>query len=450
MTTAVPSLAMATRLQLRVSPALLAFTEVLALPLGGLEQLVEQELATNPALERIDRPACPGCGLPLVGDDCLACGDRDDRLRPSPPAAEDVAGARPDPPYRPSAAELLAAEVAPLLATGDRWLAAYLVGDLDGRGLLGRDACAVAAELAVDVARVAAVIDAIRAVGPPGVCAVDVRDCLLRQLEPFEARGEAPALLRPIIAGHLEDLGRGRTGAVAAALGASHADVLAARDFLRRHLRPYATLPEPAELPLPAPPDVVIRASAGDPGRFEVEVVESGGVGVRLDPAWPRLAVEARRRPWLVPEPERQRLLADATGARTFLDRLAERSRVLRRVAGHVAERQQAYLRDGPAAHAPLTRAEVAAAVGLHESTVSRAVAGKWVRLPDGRVVPFAELFGSTRSVHDSLLAIVSGEDRPLTDGELAAELHARGHAVARRTVAKYRSQLGIPGRACR
>jgi|SRR5829696_2512733 len=448
MTAAAPSFALAARLQLQVSPTLLAFAEVLALPLADLEQLVEQKLAANPALECVDRPACPGCGLPLPDGGCAACGDHD-RPAVSRLAAGEAEAARPEVPHRPSAAELLLAEAAPLLAAGDRWLAAWLVGDLDGRGLLGRDAAAVAAELGVDVARVAAVIDAIRAVGPPGVCAVDVRDCLLRQLEPYEARGDAPDLLRPIIAEYLEDLGRGRTGAVAAALGASHGDVLAAREFLRRHLRPAATLPEPAGLPVPAPPDLVIRTVPGT-SRFEVEVVETGGLGVRLDPAWARLAEKARRRPGLVPERDRQRLLADASSARAFLDRLAERSRVLRRIAGHVAERQRAYLRDGPAAHLPLTRGEVARTLGLHESTVSRAVASKRVRLPDGRVVPFAELFGSARSVQDSLLAIVSSEDRPLTDGELAAELRTRGHAVARRTVAKYRDQLGIPRRACR
>lgn len=430
MTAAVASFAMAPRLEPRVSPALLAFAEVLALPLVGLEHLVEQELDANPALVRVERPACPGCGLPLRDGDCAACGDRDDRGRPGPPAADDGADGWPEPPYRPSPAELLLAEAAPMVAADDRWLAAYIVADLDSRGFLGRDARTIAAELDVDVTRVAAVIDAVRAVGPPGVCAADVTDCLLLQLEPFEARGDAPALLRPIIAGHLEDLGHGRVGAVAAALGACQADVLAARDFLRRHLRPYATLPEPAGVPVPAPPDVIIRTAASDPGRFEVEVVETGRLSVHLDPAWARLATEARQRPWLVSGPDRQRLLAAAAEARALLDRLAERSRVLRRVVTHVAERQQAYLRNGPAAHAPLTRAAVADALGLHESTVSRAVAGKSLRLPDGRVVPFAELFGTARSVHDSLQAIVSGESRPLTDGELAAELRTRGHAA--------------------
>jgi RNA polymerase sigma-54 factor len=448
--TAVPSLALAPRFELRVSPALLAFSEVLALPLAELEKLVAQELDANPALERVEQPACGDCGLPLTGGGCVGCDGRLDRRRPRPADAESGDPATPEPPHRPSAVEQFMAEVAPLVPTRDRWLAAFLVADLDDRGFLGRDARAIAAELAVDASRVAGVIDAIRAVGPPGICAVDLGDCLLRQLELLEAGGEPPKLLRSIIVDHLDDLGRGRIGAVATALRADRAEVLASRDFLRRHLHPYATLPEPAELPAPPPPDVIIRHEPGDTGRFQVEVVGTATCGIRLDPAWLRLTAQARRRPWLLQGPELQRLLAGTTKARAFLDRLVKRSDVLRRVAAHVAERQRGYLRHGPAAHIPLTRAQVAEALDLHESTVSRAVADKVLRLPDGRVVPFAELFGSACSAQDSLAAIVSGEDRPMTDGELAAELHARGHAVARRTVAKYRGQLGIPPRACR
>jgi RNA polymerase sigma-54 factor len=143
-------------------------------------------------------------------------------------------------------------------------------------------------------------------------------------------------------------------------------------------------------------------------------------------------------------------MLADAARASAFASRLLERSATLARIASHVADRQRRYLRHGSIAHAPLTRAQVAADLGLHQSTVSRAIAGKRVRLPDGRVVPFADLFGSTRSVQEHLLAVVGAEERPLSDGELAAELRTRGHAVARRTVAKYRGQLGIPPRARR
>jgi DNA-directed RNA polymerase specialized sigma54-like protein len=98
--TAAPLLAMAPRLELRVSPALLAFTEVLTLPLAELERLVDHELAANPALERVDQPACPGCGLPSPGGGCSGCHDRGARRRPRPTASEDGVGPTPEAPHR--------------------------------------------------------------------------------------------------------------------------------------------------------------------------------------------------------------------------------------------------------------------------------------------------------------------------------------------------------------
>lgn len=440
------SLALTPRLDLQVSPALLAFTEVLALPLAELEELVERELAANPALERPDGPACPGCGRPFTDPDCPACGGGVSRWAGGPPGVDDDG---PVVPHRPSTAELLEAEAGPLVPTRDRWLVSYLVAELDDRGLLGRDSGELAAGLGVDPARLVRALDAVRAAGPPGIGAVDIPDCLLRQLEPFEAQGLAPVLLRPMIAGHLDDLAGGRIGRIAAALGAGEADVVAAREFLRRHLRPSAAPDDPADLPVPAPPDVIIRADPSDPERFEIEVVQTACARTGLDPAWVGLA-QAGRRSGTLSGAEYRRMLADAARASAFASRLLERSATLARIASHVADRQRRYLRHGSIAHAPLTRAQVAADLGLHQSTVSRAIAGKRVRLPDGRVVPFADLFGSTRSVQEHLLAVVGAEERPLSDGELAAELRTRGHAVARRTVAKYRGQLGIPPRARR
>jgi hypothetical protein len=112
--------------------------------------------------------------------------------------------------------------------------------------------------------------------------------------------------------------------------------------------------------------------------------------------------------------------------------------------------RQRGFLRDGPAAHVPLTRAEVARELGMHESTVSRAVNGKHLQLPDGWLVPMAELFGTARSAQELLRAVVAAEARPLSDDQLADRLSAGGHTVARRTVAKYRARLGIPPAALR
>ena len=96
-------------------------------------------------------------------------------------------------------------------------------------------------------------------------------------------------------------------------------------------------------------------------------------------------------------------------------------------------------------AHRPLLRRQVAAELRLHESTVSRAVAGKQVLLPSGETVPFGALFGAARGVQQCLLDLVSAETVPRCDAELAEALAERGHRISRRTVAKYRATLRIP-----
>jgi RNA polymerase sigma-54 factor len=129
-----------------------------------------------------------------------------------------------------------------------------------------------------------------------------------------------------------------------------------------------------------------------------------------------------------------------------FVTAVARRERTVQRVGDAVVVRQAGSLTGGPSARRqPLTRREIAGELGLHESTVSRVVTGKHVRLPSGRTVTLASLFGPGHDVQDCLREVIGAERIPLSDSALAAALGRRGHRVARRTVAKYRAELGIP-----
>jgi RNA polymerase sigma-54 factor len=92
----------------------------------------------------------------------------------------------------------------------------------------------------------------------------------------------------------------------------------------------------------------------------------------------------------------------------------------------------------------PLTRAGLAEQLGLHESTVSRAVADKLVALPGGRIISLAQFFDQSLAVRQALKAVVATEDKPLSDDEIAQRLGEQGFPVARRTVTKYRAMEGI------
>jgi RNA polymerase sigma-54 factor len=127
-----------------------------------------------------------------------------------------------------------------------------------------------------------------------------------------------------------------------------------------------------------------------------------------------------------------------------FLAKLERRWRTLRLIGTYLADRQRGFIQHGPSSMVSLTRAETARAVSLSESMVSRAVAGKFALLPAGRVMPLADFFDCSLRVRAELSRLITDEERPLSDSELACLLHRRGYDVARRTVAKYRDRLGI------
>jgi RNA polymerase sigma-54 factor len=110
-----------------------------------------------------------------------------------------------------------------------------------------------------------------------------------------------------------------------------------------------------------------------------------------------------------------------------------------------LALHQDDFLTHGPAHLRPLTRAQLARELGVHESTVGRAVAGKHALLPDAGVIALAAFFAAPRDARDALRELIACEPHPLADGALATALQRRGFHVARRTVAKYRESLGIP-----
>jgi RNA polymerase sigma-54 factor len=105
---------------------------------------------------------------------------------------------------------------------------------------------------------------------------------------------------------------------------------------------------------------------------------------------------------------------------------------------------QQDFMTRGDRYLKPLTRAQLADALGVHESTVSRAVAGKIVQLPNGRLIPLARFFDRAAPIKEAIKELIAQEDEPLSDRAIAEKLAQQGYRVARRTVTKYRNALNI------
>jgi RNA polymerase sigma-54 factor len=414
---------MAPRVGLEVSPAQVAFSEMLVLPCAAMESVVERELSANAALERLEGGECPIC-RGAWSTRCPACGAR--RRSRTERLLGDRGATEPD-------THALLRAVQMETTAGEAPIAEYLIDSLDEHGRLDRSCAQVAAELGVPETVVARVLQIIRSVGPPGVGATSVGDCLLLQLDALGLDEGAARLARAVIAEHLPMLAKGRFASIARALGVSRAEVEQALDLIRRRLRPYPAFDGNAPaVSSYVVPDVVVRRDEEVAGGFTVELVE---------PALTRLGVRADRRG-----------AADGSipRAKAFLAHLHDRWDTLRRVAEYTVRRQQAVLVEGPTALKPLTRAEVAAALDLHESTVSRAVADKYALLPDGTIAPLARFFGVSGGVDAELRKLIESADGAMSDQRLADRLREAGYPIARRTVAKHRARLGFAAASLR
>lgn len=437
-----------------VSPALLAFAGMLALSSAELEDLVERELGANPALDRAGTLPCPLCGS---RENTACCATRSSS-QPSVtqlPVAQATGARLAEAEWAApvTGAEQLLAEVRWSRATpADADLAEYLVASLDDHGFLRGGAGQVATDLGIDLARVVRSLGLIRSVGPPAIGARDVRESLLLQIDARSAPSPVRELARAIADRYLEPLGRGRLGVIAAALGCPEDQVTAAVQFIRAHctLYPAPGLREARTATRAlAVPDVVISAGRSGADELHVELMEPARLALRIDPGYGHLAAQlglggndghltAEDRDLRVHVTDRVRR------ASVFIARLDERFRTIRQVVEYAASRQRDFVLGGPRYLQPLAQAEAARDLGIHESTVSRAVAGKYMMMPSRAVVPVQDFFRASLAPQEALRQLIATEDHPLSDAELAQRLSVQGFSVARRTVAKYRDRLGL------
>lgn len=403
-----PSLGLTPRLETRPGLRHLSFLALLPASAVELDAAIERAVEQNPLLERQPWRTCPTCGLATTADRCAACAAAHWATDP-----EDAVDWRSD----------LIRDAAPDLSADLRPYLELVVAMLDDRGLLP-----VAPEIRPDVLDL--VINGIRGAGPPGIAATSPVDCVRVQAAALVATGAVPALVSEVGDHWLPEVAEERYADVAAATSATEAAVRAAVDLLRARTRPYVVLP--GTRARSAPTDVVFtQPERGGPVVVHVLDAAAAGVGRVTD----LCADSAEARAWIAPHRDAADRLVAA---------IAARGQMLRRVADVLSVRQRAFILDGPAAHAPLRRHELAAVLDVHPSTVGRVVSGKVARCPDGRLVSLSGFFGAAASTQVRVAAAI--ESHPgATDREVAELLSRGGPAIARRTVAKYRALVANP-----
>jgi RNA polymerase sigma-54 factor len=449
------------RLQQRADPQLLLTNRLLQMSTLELRQCVLHELAENPALDSSEETECGGqCDFPAAR--CLTCPtalvstrwdrhlDPDEQGLPRTPGELDT-----DPFATVEAPETLQEYLTRqfhALSSSQQEVRAgrYLVAGIDDDGYL-RGSVEEAAELAgvsVEVAQRA--LELIQSLDPNGVGARTLHECLLIQARSSQQEASTPPHLTRLLESCWKEIGSGKWKVAARRLQISVREVEETVAWLRKNLSPYPGRQFRPEwggqrIETWVRPDALVRKDEN--GRLVLEMARGDSPSLHVNPQYARLWDEMRARPDAFDPAERKHLQDYLSRAQMFLKSVRDRGAILKQVCECLLDEQERYFQsEAEEDMRPLTQSQVASFLRVHESTVSRAVAEKYLQLPSGRVVPMSYFFDRALS-HRALVARVLAAENPAhpySDQEIADLLRRQGVIIARRTVMKYREEMNI------
>ena len=474
-----------------LTPQLLQAIKLLQMPSGELSAFIENELERNPTLERAEErhepeatpepaaDATPGDWasetMPVEvadlardlgtevenafdADRAATAADRTPQADgPSLTAGqwsgsgsggdEDVANIEAYVAAQESFSEsLIRQAMVSLLDPGDRMIASALIDGVDEAGYFRGDLVEIARLIGAPLRRVERVLSVMQTLEPTGVFARDLAECL--QLQLIERDRFDPAMAALIA--NLPALAKRDYAVLRRACGVDDEDLADMIAEIKRldpkPGRAFSGAPEPLAIP-----DVIVAAAHNSGWRVELNAA-----------ALPRVLVNdsyaAFVKRGVSREEDRQYISTQLQNAHWLTKSLEQRARTILNVASEIVRRQDAFLVDGVAALRPLNLKTVADAIGVHESTVSRATSNKYMATPRGlfemKYFFTASLPSgghgeahSAEAVRFKIRQMIDGEDprKVLSDDDIVEKLRAADIVVARRTVAKYRDNLKIP-----
>jgi len=330
------------------------------------------------------------------------------------------------------------------LTEEQRPIAEMIIGNIDDYGYLKSTVEEMAFATSISADKILEVLLVIQSFHPPGVGARDLRECLMLQLE---REGRQKSLEYRIISEHMEALGKRRVPEMARGLNQSVEDIQKgiARIALLEPRPGRAFLPDNDQYILP---EVFVTPMGDD---FVVTTNNEQIPHLRISNTYKDLMAQANS------STEVRDYIREKIRAGKFLIKsLQQRQQTILNIGREIVKRQRDFMERGVAYLKPLTMVQVAEVVGVHETTVSRAVSGKYIQTPQG-IFEMKYFFTggyqtatgeslSNTSVKQSILELVKHESgsAPLSDHEVVEILSERGIPIARRTVAKYRSELNI------
>jgi RNA polymerase sigma-54 factor len=329
-------------------------------------------------------------------------------------------------------------------------IAESVIGSIDDSGYLKTHPADIAIAAQSDMAEVEKAIKLVQSFDPPGIGARDIKECLLLQLDRQEVHNTK---LRELIKHHLEDIGKNRLPQVAKAMRIPLVELNKLIQQLKE-LNPFPGSSLSNEQPVYVIPELTVKK---ENGKYEVVSNDNYLPKLRLSKTYIDLLEDPN-----TPPDTKSYIREKLAGARLLLKSLEQRQTTIRRIAQVIVDTQHDFLDEGIEYLRPLTMQQVADKLDLHETTISRAIANKYLRTPNG-LFEFKFFFTggyqsesgeeiSSRSIKEKIRDYVDAENpaKPLSDNKISQMLKDEGLTVARRTVAKYREELGIAGSSIR
>ena len=335
-------------------------------------------------------------------------------------------------------------------------IAEFIIGNIDDRGYLTCTTREIAEAMQLPEGEVERVLKVIQTFEPPGIGARDLRECLIIQLDLRDDDGRDLAL--QIVRQHMDDLTKRRFARITRALGISNDELRQAMDAIEK-LQPNPGITSTSDysglltLDTDVPyvtPDLIVEKVGDD---LVVSLTDGNLPSLRVNSSYAKLLRDGKG---TSKDEIRTYVSKKLNDARWLINAINQRRSTMLRVAEHLVRAQFPFFEQGPAHLRPMVLQDVADAVEMHVSTISRVSNGKYMQTPHG-VFELKYFFDSriqrddgddvsARSVKERINGLVDGEDKakPLSDQEIAEVLGRDGLKIARRTVAKYRDQLGI------
>lgn len=450
----------------KIDPKLIMANSILQLTSLELQQVVEQELAENPALEVPEDDPCENCDQPkTLCIDCpwhkqaVSTDDHDLSIyeleQPIDFAAdaEDgegdfISNIRAEVTLHDHLVSLLRAAL-----SSSYWeIGEYIISNINDSGYLEGSVEEFAHEMGKDIDAVEDVLAVVQTFDPPGVGARDLRECLRLQLERLEEEDKGDPVALAMVRDFWQEMLAGKIGRIARRLRVSAKDVVQAIEFIKKQLNPYPgnSFRPPFQNDLDdfsssVRPDVVVRRSSAG---YEIEIVGHDQYILNINSSYRQMYEDIKNGGAKnYSKEDKKHIIEFVERADLFIRNINQRRRTLRQITKAIVEFQQGYLETSAKSFLrPLTRTRIARTISMHESTVSRATANKYVQLPSEEVVSFDFFFDCSVSVKDLIGELISSEDKtsPLSDQQIAEILVERGFNVARRTVVKYREAQKI------